>query len=768
MASCQKAILYQRSLRVVFGIAQLLCFSALISELTNQKEVAAWTYHYSTKAYSWNISRKYCQNRYTDLVAIQNKNEIAYLNEVLPYYSSYYWIGIRKSNKTWTWVGTKKALTAEAENWAVNEPNNKRNNEDCVEIYIKSPSAPGKWNDEHCLKKKRALCYTASCQDMSCSKQGECLETIGNYTCSCYPGFYGPECEYVRECGEPELPQHMLMNCSHPLGNFSFNSQCSFHCTEGYQVNGPSKLECLASGTWTNKPPQCLAVQCPPLKIPERGNMTCLHSAKEFRHQSSCSFGCEEGFALVGPEVVQCTASGVWTAPPPVCKAMQCQHLEAPSEGTMDCVHPLAAFAYGSSCKFECQPGYRVRGLDTLHCIGSGQWSAPLPTCEAISCKPLESPVHGSMDCSSSLRVFQYDTNCSFRCAEGFMLRGADIVRCDNLGQWTAPAPVCQALQCQDLPVQNEAQMNCSHPFGAYRYQSVCSFTCDEGLLLVGASVLECLATGNWSSVAPECQASKCPELFAPEQGNLDCSDTHGEFNVGSTCHFSCNKGFKLEGPNNVECTISGRWSATPPTCKGIASVSTPEVQCPALTTPGQGTMFCRHHLGTFGFDTTCYFGCNAGFTLIGDSTLSCRPSGQWTAVTPECRAVKCSELQVNKPIVMNCSNLWGNFSYGSICSFHCLEGQLLNGSAQTACQENGHWSTTVPTCKAGPLTIQEALTYFGGGVASVTGLITCGTLLALLRKRFRQKDDGKCPLNPHSHLGTYGVFTNAAFDPSP
>lgn len=62
----------------------------------------------------------------------------------------------------------------------------------------------------------------------------------------------------------------------------------------------------------------------------------------------------------------------------------------------------------------------------------------------AISCEPLESPVHGSMDCSPSLRTFQYDTNCSFRCAEGFMLRGADIVRCDNLGQWTAPAPVCQ------------------------------------------------------------------------------------------------------------------------------------------------------------------------------------------------------------------------------------------------------------------------------------------------------------------------------------
>ncbi|XP_045403368.1 P-selectin isoform X3 [Lemur catta] len=710
----------------------------------------------------------FCQKYFTDLVAIQNKNEIAYLNDVIPYYSSYYWIGIRKINNNWTWVGTKKTLTKEAENWADNEPNNKKNNQDCVEIYIKSASAPGKWNDEPCGKRKRALCYTASCQDMSCSKQGECIETIGNYTCSCYPGFYGPECEYVRECGEFALPPHVFVNCSHPLGSFSFHSQCRFHCPEGHQLSGPSKLDCLASGVWTDEPPQCVA--------------------------------------------------------------MQCQPLEAPNNGTMDCVYPLSAFAYGSSCKFECQPGYRLRGLDTLRCTGSGHWTAPLPACEAISCEPLERPTHGSMDCSPSSRAFQHNTNCSFRCSEGFTLRGADVLQCTDVGWWTAPAPVCQALQCQDLPAPNKAKVNCSHPFGAFRYQSVCSFTCDEGLLLVGASVLRCLATGSWSAAPPECQAIscppllspqngtvtciqplgdfsykstcqficdegfslsgperldctpsghwtgfppkceaiKCPELFAPEQGSLNCSDTLGKFNVGSTCHFSCNKGFKLEGYNDVECTTSGRWSAPPPTCNGGASVPALEVQCPALIAPGQGTMSCSHHLGTFGLNTTCYFGCKAGFTLVGDSTLRCRPSGQWTAVTPACRAVKCSELHVNKPIMMNCSNLWGDFSYGSTCTFHCPEGQSLNGSARTACREDGHWSTSTPACHAGPLTIQEALTYFGGAVASATGLVMGGTLLALLRKRFRQKEDGKCPLNPHSHLGTYGVFTNAAFDPSP
>ncbi|XP_045153896.1 P-selectin [Echinops telfairi] len=768
MARSTKANWNRRLESVIFRAVPLLCFSALIAELMIQSEVAAWTYHYSTKAYSWNVSRAFCRKYYTDLVAIQNKNEIAHLNEVIPYYSSYYWIGIRKINNVWTWVGTKKSLTKEAENWADNEPNNKRNNQDCVEIYIKSQSAPGKWNDEPCWKKKLALCYTASCQDMSCSKQGECMETIGNYTCSCYPGFYGPECEHVRECGELDLPQNVLMNCSHPLGNFSFNSQCHFHCPEGFTLKGPGTLECSASGNWTDIPPQCVATLCPPLETPAQGSMACRHSAKDFQHQSSCSFRCDEGFTLVGPEEVRCTASGVWTSPAPVCRAAQCRHLEVPSKGTMDCTHPLAAFAFGSSCKFKCQPGYRMRGLGTLRCIGSGQWTAPLPTCEAIACDPVESPAHGSMDCSPSSRGFQYNTSYSFRCAEGFRLRGAEMVRCSDLGQWTAPVPVCQALQCQGLRVPRKAQMNCSHPFGAFMYQSSCSFTCDEGLLLVGASMLQCLATGTWSAVLPECQAItcapllspqngtmtcvqplgdssyksmcrfrcdegfslsgperlyctssghwtgssptceafRCPELFSPEQGSMDCSDTHGEFRVSSTCRFSCSKGFKLKGSQDVECTASGKWTAPPPTCEGIAPAPASAIQCPVLVTPEQGTMACKHHRGTFGLNTACYFGCHPGFTLMGASPLRCSSPGQWTAA--------------------------------------------------------------VPTCRAGPLTVQQALTYFGGAVASTSGLLMGGTLLALLRRRCRQKDDGKSPLSPQSHLGTYGVFTNAAFDPNP
>lgn len=100
------------------------------------------------------------------MVAIQNQEEIGHLNTWLPRKPTYYWIGIRKINDVWTWVGTNKTLTPEATNWAQGEPNNGKrrqrgsSSEDCVEMYIKREQQTGKWNDERCEKSKTALCYT--------------------------------------------------------------------------------------------------------------------------------------------------------------------------------------------------------------------------------------------------------------------------------------------------------------------------------------------------------------------------------------------------------------------------------------------------------------------------------------------------------------------------------------------------------------------------------------------------------------------------------
>lgn len=124
------------------------------------KESGAWSYNASRELLTFDEASAYCQQKYTHLVAIQNQEEIQYLNSIFRHSPTYYWIGIRKVNHRWLWIGTQKPLTEEAKNWAPGEPNNKDTNEDCVEIYIKRDKDTGMWNDERCSKKKLALCYT--------------------------------------------------------------------------------------------------------------------------------------------------------------------------------------------------------------------------------------------------------------------------------------------------------------------------------------------------------------------------------------------------------------------------------------------------------------------------------------------------------------------------------------------------------------------------------------------------------------------------------
>ncbi|KAM5237483.1 L-selectin [Ctenodactylus gundi] len=246
------------SQRDLWDILKLWIWVVLCYDFLTHHGTQGWTYHYSAQPMNWEKARKFCQESYTDLVAIQNKREIEYLMNTLPSSRTYYWIGIRKIGNTWTWVGTNKTLTEEAKNWGAGEPNNRKSKEDCVEIYIKRPKDSGKWNDDACQKKKRALCYTASCQPRSCSGHGECVEVINNHTCTCDEGYYGPQCQFVVQCAPLEAPELGTMDCTHPLGEFHFRSQCTFNCSEGTTRIGMEGTACEAFGNWSSpEPPIC-------------------------------------------------------------------------------------------------------------------------------------------------------------------------------------------------------------------------------------------------------------------------------------------------------------------------------------------------------------------------------------------------------------------------------------------------------------------------------------------------------------------------------
>ncbi|XP_045154223.1 E-selectin [Echinops telfairi] len=554
--------------------AQFLSVLTLVLLLT--KESRAWSYNTSTENMTYDEASVYCQKWYTHLVAIQNKEEIQYLNSILSYSPSYYWIGIRKAKGVWIWEGTQKPLTKEAENWAPGEPNNKRNNEDCVEIYIKRDKDVGMWNDESCNKKKLALCYTAACTNTSCSGHGDCVETVNNYTCKCDPGFEGPHCEQVVTCEAQKAPEHGGLVCTHPWGDFSYNSSCSVTCERGYLPSNMEATQCTSSGKWSAPTPACNVVECAALTSPANGSMDCFQSPGSFPWNTTCAFDCEEGFDLMGAPSLQCTSSGSWDSQRPTCEAVTCGAIRQLQNGSVDCSQaPAGEFTFQSSCRFTCDEGFTLQGAAQVECTAQGQWTQQIPTCEALQCKALSSPERGHVNClPSASGSFESGSRCEFSCEQGSVLKGSKMLQCGPTGEWDNDRPICEAVKCGAVSQPQSGSVTCTHsPAGEFTYKSSCAFSCGEGFELRGSAQLECTSLGQWTQEAPSCQAVQCSHLAVPGKINMSCS---GEPVFGTKCTFVCPEGWTLNGSAVLTCGASGHWSGMLPSCEAAAQSIVP------------------------------------------------------------------------------------------------------------------------------------------------------------------------------------------------
>ncbi|XP_051581061.1 E-selectin-like isoform X4 [Myxocyprinus asiaticus] len=683
----------------------------LISSVLNMwRSTEGWSYHHSEKIMNWERARNWCRQHYTDMVAIQNKEESSHLNNFLPVAKTgYYWIGIRKINGNWTWVGTNKQLSQKAENWATNEPNNGGNNEDCVEIYIKRKVDAGKWNDMSCAKENTALCYTVSCKDDSCiSGHGECVETINNHTCSCFEGFYGERCEHVVKCKPEDIttPDHASIQCSHPYGNFSYDSKCEYSCEEGYKVKGYGMTRCTSTKEWSSKPPTCELVQCPELKDPQEGSMQCHHPMGNFSYQSTCEFVCEEGYKLgdSSSSTLFCGASGHWNDSQPYCEIVKCkpEDITTPHHGSVQCSHSNGNFSYDSHCEYSCEEGYNVKGSGTTSCTSTKEWSSKPPTCELVQCPELTEPQEGTMQCHHPMGNFSYQSTCDFVCDEGYTLgeSSTSTLFCGASGHWNDSQSNCEIVQCPELTKPQEGTMQCHHPMGNFSYQSTCEFVCEKGYTLgdSSSSTLFCGASGHWNDSQPYCEIVKCkPEdITTPHHGSVQCSHPNGNFSYDSQCEYSCEEGYNVKGSGTTSCTSTKEWSSKPPTCE--------LVQCPELTEPQEGTIQCHHPMGNFSYQSTCDFVCDEGYTLgeSSTSTLFCGANGHWNDSQSNCEIVQCPELTKPQEGTMQCHHPMGNFSYQSTCEFVCEEGYTLGDSSSYTlfCGANGHWNDSQPYCE--------------------------------------------------------------------
>uniref|UniRef100_A0A3B4TZA5 Selectin P n=1 Tax=Seriola dumerili TaxID=41447 RepID=A0A3B4TZA5_SERDU len=699
----------------------------------------AWTYSYSTTPNRrWHEARKWCHQHLTNMVTIQTPEETDFINNLLPFNQKYYWIGIHKVDGVWTREGNNETVLEDVQNWAPKEPDNIVG-QDCVEIYIKRDKDTAKWNNEKCQSKKGTVCYSASCTQDSCSAHADCVETVGNYTCQCHPGFHGPRCE-------EEQGSHY---CFHPYGSNRFNSSCRFHCELGFRLLGSPQLLCQTSGHWNNPVPLCQVVQCNSLEAPPHASVQCQDPLGVYSYGSICTVQCEEGFDLIGTNMTQCSSQGSWSHTLPVCQAKRCPALNSTTYGSLFCFDPHGEFSFGSQCTSTCEEGFLLNGTADTVCTSLGTWSADIPHCLAKRCPTLNSPPHGSFSCYDPHGEFNFGSRCTSTCEEGFLLNGTANTDCTSVGKWSRDVPRCLAKRCPTLNSPPHGSSSCSAPHGEFSFGSRCTSACEEGFVLSGTADTECTSVGTWSTDTPRCLAKKCPSLNSPAHGSSSCSDPHGEFSFGSRCTSTCEEGFVLNGTADTECTSLGTWSTETPHCLGKRKTR----PCPLLAeAPQHGRMNCSHPFSPFSLNSSCGFECNEGFWLRGTPTMTCRNSGHWSQDLPTCQRESSS-----LPLSMNCSHPLGHFSFGSQCLFTCTGGFSLNGTDVLLCSSAGFWSDSLPNCTEATPVGAAMLMNSGAGAASVlVPLLLIGLGFLALFILTRSKKRGESFSNDGVQLHTY------------
>ncbi|ELU13455.1 hypothetical protein CAPTEDRAFT_213669 [Capitella teleta] len=282
---------------------------------------------------------------------------------------------------------------------------------------------------------------------------------------------------------------------------------------------------------------------------------------------------------------------------------------------------------------------------------------------------------------------------------------------------------IVKVVRCTDLYSPQFGSLSCE---AGSLQGSQCSVDCVPGYSIVGESRITCHSSGQWSHDTPFCRTTTCPDPGTPIHGYRNCSTaTHA---YGSTCRFSCNRGYHLEGARLLVCHANGDatyWSGPVPTCQRIEP---PRVDiCPtdiqettgrALTPierPEVRFLTSKDRLAPY---TCTHFGADSGVHnfSIGTHRVTCIA---WDPAFGEEASAKCEfsvRIKANpcrslsKPLhgFLMCSSALGGGSpsHETTCTLICHQGfvpartDYPHDNAFT-CDHTGTWNPShhVPSC---------------------------------------------------------------------
>ncbi|XP_064387965.1 uncharacterized protein LOC135336171 isoform X3 [Halichondria panicea] len=529
---------------------------------------------------------------------------------------------------------------------------------------------------------------------------------------------------------------------------YEFNTMVIYSCDEGFFLEGDMTRMCMGdgrsvTGSWSEGTPVCSGDSCPMLQSPTNGFITFTESSASASTQfkTTATYGCEPGFGVASGDVSrtcqdrESATPGIreWSGTDVTCEAIVCSDLLAPDNGRVSySTGTTVPYDFGTAATYTCNSGFGLVGGTARSCNGNsstvdGAWTGTVPTCEAILCTSLAPDINGVIIFApDNTEPFDFQTTATYGCNEGFFLLGNanyDTRWCDGdglstSGVWNSTAPSCSGVECRSLTVPTNGVITyTADTTSPFDYQTTASYSCDAGFGLSGGDrvrtcVRSSLGPGEWSGIAPTCEALMCSYLPAPDNGGIVYSTGITTlYDFGTTATYMCDTGFGISGDNVLRTcrgsglSPNGTWTGTAPRCDAVT--------CPPLNSIRYGSIaYSPDSAQRFTFDTVAAHSCNEGYYLVGRSIRTCVGDGstilgQWSGVPPMCTEIVCSELpRPSSGIILYATDTTESFDYRTAATYVCNSGYGLSGGDRVrmcvgSSQGPGEWRGTAPSCHA-------------------------------------------------------------------
>ncbi|XP_061921980.1 sushi, von Willebrand factor type A, EGF and pentraxin domain-containing protein 1 isoform X1 [Entelurus aequoreus] len=436
-----------------------------------------------------------------------------------------------------------------------------------------------------------------------------------------------------------------------------------YRCHGGYDLTSPICLVCQEDGSWNGTAPSCVPAECVTPPYPEHGQVNVTDTS----FGSTVTYTCEEGYELEGDPVRQCLSGQLWTNDAPVCRPVSCGDPGPLTNGT---AHG-DAFVYPEVLHYKCNPGFVIKGSDSIVCQADGKWNGQKPQCESVSCGPPKLP----SDITFKGKEYVYNQEIELICKPGYIIKGKSASVCQADGTWSHDSPTCVPALCEKpSPVSNGQVLG-----SEFGFDSKVNYRCDEGFTMTGDSTRVCQSDGLWDKPAPRCDIISCDPPEDISHGFLNGSS----FNYDDIVEYVCFDGYEVVGDPVLRCSVQGFWIGTVPQCRPCVCVS------PVLKF---GVVLGRNRA----CGDRVHFQCDDGYKLLGPAQAVCEKGGVWSPGVPVCGRGRCT---VAPPTVPNTVLQGGSATFPDTVMYRCRPGYESRGYPQISCGKDGRWGEPRISC---------------------------------------------------------------------